>query len=99
MLTRRAFIKASGLAVFSISLGGLPTFLPRAALAATRPLGKKKVLVAIFQRGAMDGLMAVQPLNDPNLAKLRPGILIPTGLGPNGLLNLDDQIGRASCRE
>lgn len=91
MLNRRAFLKSTGLAVFSISLGGLPTFLPRTALAATRPPGKKKVLVAIFQRGAMDGLMAVQPLNDPHLAQLRPGILMPAGA--NGLLTLDGHFG------
>lgn len=68
MFTRRALLKAGGLALFASSLGGTPLFLGRAAQAATN----RKTLVALFQRGAMDGLMAVPPLDDPHLAKLRP---------------------------
>lgn len=95
MMTRRALLKTGALAVFSTTLGGLPTFIPRAALAATNNKSpKNKVLVAIFQRGAMDGLMAVQPQNDANLTKLRSGLIIPsTSAGKEGLLNLDDRFG------
>ena len=51
--TRRSFMKGGALALFA--LGGPPRFLVRAAFAegrATRP----KILIAVFQRGAVDGL-------------------------------------------
>jgi uncharacterized protein (DUF1501 family) len=38
--------------------------------------GKKKILVCIFQRGAMDGLMAVTPFADSYLRSLRPGLFM-----------------------
>ena len=88
MWNRRAFLKAGALAVMSFGWGGTPLFLTRAAEAQERT-GKRKVLVAIFQRGAMDGLMAVQPLADPELARLRPGLL----LGGKELLPLDGRFG------
>jgi uncharacterized protein (DUF1501 family) len=91
-LTRRAFLKSGSLAVFSIGVGGIPTFLPRAAWASTRPGRPKPVLVTLFQRGAMDGLMAVQPLNDPHLALARPNLLLPTS-GEGALLDLDGRFG------
>ena len=75
MWTRRAFLKGSSLAVLALGWGGLPAFLARAASAQTRP---KKTLVALFQRGAMDGLMAVQPLGDSQLATLRPQLFSRT---------------------
>jgi uncharacterized protein (DUF1501 family) len=73
MLTRRIFLKAGGIALFTLGTGG-PRFLTRAALAATGPgpSSRRKVLVTIFQRGAMDGLMAVPTLDDAALRRLRP---------------------------
>ncbi|HBL30607.1 MAG TPA: hypothetical protein DD490_27545, partial [Acidobacteria bacterium] len=75
MWTRRLFLKAGGLALFTLGAG--PRFLTRAALASeggARP--RRKVLVTVFQRGAMDGLMAVPPLGsgaqDARLRALRP---------------------------
>jgi uncharacterized protein (DUF1501 family) len=65
MWTRRLFLKAGGVALFTVGAG--PQFLARAAQAAQ----SRKVLVTIFQRGAMDGLMAVSPV-DGNLSSLRP---------------------------
>jgi len=75
MWTRRMFLKAGGIALFSVGAGGIgPRFLSRTALAAPGPAGsaRRKVLVTIFQRGAMDGLMAVSPLDDAALRTLRP---------------------------
>jgi uncharacterized protein (DUF1501 family) len=93
MWSRRAFLRNSGLSVFSVALGGLPTFLTRAAEAAPRGISaKRRILVTIFQRGAMDGVMAVQPLSDANLQQLRPGLFLPVG-GENGLITLDDRFG------
>ena len=72
MIDRRAFLKSGGISL--LTLGAGPAFLQRAALAAREPAAhsRRKVLVTIFQRGAMDGLMAVPPLGDPHLRKLRP---------------------------
>jgi uncharacterized protein (DUF1501 family) len=91
MWNRRAFLKAGALAVMSFGWGGTPLFLTRAA-AAPPGAGRRKVLVTVFQRGAMDGLMAVQPLADPSLAQLRPSLLLPRQ-GPGGLLPLDGRFG------
>jgi uncharacterized protein (DUF1501 family) len=74
MLTRRGFIKEAGLAF--VSFGLAPRFLVRAAHAA--PGGSRsRVLVAIFQRGAADGLNIVVPHGDPAYTRLRPGIAVP----------------------
>ena len=89
--TRRAFMKGSGLALFSASFGGTPLFLSRAADATHNPLahGRRKTLVTIFQRGAMDGLMAVTPYNDPALAEARPNLFMSLTDPENKLTDLD----------
>ena len=66
MITRRTFVKAGGCAL--VAYAGAPRFLVRAAHAAP-PSGK--VLVAIFQRGAVDGLSMVMPFGDPGYAGVR----------------------------
>ncbi len=72
MLDRRAFLKSGGVAL--VTLGAGPSFLARAAAASQAASGgRRKVLVTIFQRGAMDGLMAVPPLGEEALLnRLRP---------------------------
>ncbi len=72
MIDRRAFLKAGGIALFSAGAG--PAFLARTAAAADGPgaTGRRKALVTIFQRGAMDALAAVPPAGDSSLRKLRP---------------------------
>jgi len=94
MTTRRAFLKSGGVALFSVALGGNPLFIARAA-AATRQRGKRKVLVAIFQRGAMDGLMAVQPLTDNHLLDARPRLALSgaKSAGNSALIDLDGRFG------
>lgn len=47
-------------------------------------------LVVILLRGGMDGLSLVQPLDDPQLAALRPDLALTVG---DGLLDLDGQFG------
>jgi uncharacterized protein (DUF1501 family) len=94
MWTRRAFLKSGGLAVFSAGLGGCPPFLGGAAPASALPAtGQgRKVLVVLFQRGAMDGLMAAQPLHDAHLARARPSLVLPA-TGDGALLDLDGAYG------
>ena len=95
--TRRGFIKGSGLAAFSCSLGGIPSFLKQTTkmVQATGPFDRRKTLVCIFQRGAMDGIMAVQPIEDPNLNQLRPDLTYSAAraAGANQLLDLDGRFG------
>src|ERR671918_1080716 len=70
--SRRRFLKSTGLGF--LALGLPPSFLVRAAQA--RPVGEGKVMVVVFQRGAMDGLNAVIPFKDPAYYALRPSIAI-----------------------
>jgi uncharacterized protein (DUF1501 family) len=75
-ITRRVFIKGSGVAMLGYS--ALPAFLQRAVTATSAPAGaSKKILVVLFQRGAMDGLNAVVPHAEANYYRLRPSIAIP----------------------
>ena len=76
-MNRRLFLKNGGIA--AVSLGAVvsaPSFLLRAA-AQTPQQGRRKIFVAIFQRGAMDGLNAVAPYGEADYYNLRPNIAIP----------------------
>ncbi len=67
MLTRRYFLRGSALTMAGV--GSAPLWLARTAAAAP---GKKKTLVAIFLRGAADGLSIVAPFGDKRYKELRP---------------------------
>jgi uncharacterized protein (DUF1501 family) len=71
---RRLFLKTTGLGLVALGTGGPPRFLERlVSQAHADSIGRRRrTLVAIFQRGAMDGLMAVPPLEDVGLKELRP---------------------------
>ncbi len=80
-MNRRFFLKNSGIALASVSAATMsPSFLTR-ALAQSNALanggGRRKILIAIFQRGAMDGLSAVIPYAEPEYYNLRSSIAIP----------------------
>ena len=72
MISRRIFLKNGTLAL--VSLGFAPAFIAKSAKAAT---AKNKILVAIFQRGAVDGLNMVVPFGDPDYYRARPSLGIP----------------------
>ena len=96
MIARRAFMKSGAIALFAAGFqGGIPGFLLRAAGAETTGKGanKKKVLVCIFQRGAMDGLMAVTPFSDPALRTLRPGLFMSPAEKEGKIIDLDGNFG------
>ena len=61
-MDRRVFVKSGSLAL--LALGLPPQFLTRSLLAETRAAAKKKTLICIFQRGAVDGLNMVVPFGD-----------------------------------
>jgi uncharacterized protein (DUF1501 family) len=71
-MNRRAFLKGSGIAMFGV--GSAPLWLARASAQTTT---RRKVLVAVFQRGAADGLNVVIPYGDAQYYRLRPTIAIP----------------------
>ena len=76
-MNRRYFLKNGGIALAGLgAMTASPSFLTR-TLAESNQTGRKKVLIAIFQRGAMDGLNAVVPHGEPEYYSLRPGIAIP----------------------
>ena len=89
MTTRRVFLKQGAFAL--VSLGFAPSFLARTALAAT---GRSKQLIAIFQRGAVDGLNMIVPHGEGEYYKLRPSIAIARpGAGADASLDLDGFFG------
>jgi uncharacterized protein (DUF1501 family) len=67
--TRRTFVRDGACAL--VAYAAAPRFLLRAAGAA-EPKGK--ALVAVFQRGAVDGLSMVMPHGDADYAVTRPSI-------------------------
>jgi uncharacterized protein (DUF1501 family) len=97
MVSRRGFLKRGGIALFGIGLmGGIPSFMAEAAASQKRSrLYKgKRVLVCIFQRGAMDGLMAVTPFEDKYLKAARPDLSLASAQGtPGALIDLDGRWG------
>lgn len=97
MISRKAFLKAGGLSLFGIGIGGIPAFMAQAAelIEAPKLFKRKKILVSIFQRGAMDGLMAVSPFEDQFLKAARPGLFMsPVKSGNNNpLIDLDGRFG------
>ena len=89
MISRRIFLKNGAFAM--VSLGFAPTFLSRTALAAN---GRSKRLIAIFQRGAVDGLSLVVPHGDGEYYRARPTIAIQRPNAANdGAINLDGFFG------
>jgi uncharacterized protein (DUF1501 family) len=74
-ISRRIFLRNSAIAMAGV--GAAPLWLQRAAFAGEQQNGRKKVLVAIFQRGAADGLNIVVPHGEQRYYDLRPTIAIP----------------------
>ncbi|MGE5518779.1 MAG: DUF1501 domain-containing protein [Candidatus Dadabacteria bacterium] len=96
MTSRRAFLKSGALALFATGIGGVPNFVAKAAESRklSRLYKKNKILVCIFQRGAMDGLMAVTPFTDQYLQKARPTLFMSAAKSANKpLIDLDGKYG------
>ena len=73
--SRRIFLRNSALAMAGV--GSAPLWLQRAAFAGEQQNKRRKVLVAILQRGAADGLNIVVPHGEQRYYDLRPTIAIP----------------------
>ena len=79
MLTRRFFLRASAVAMAGVGMA--PSWLVRAAAQAGK---RRKILVAVFQRGAADGLNIVVPFFEKRYYEVRPTIAVPPPGKPNG---------------
>lgn len=96
MTSRRIFLKGGALALVTAGLGGVPSFIARAAQSRKiwSPYKRNKIMVCIFQRGAMDGLMAVTPFNDTYLQKARPSLFMSASKSATKpLIDLDGRFG------
>jgi uncharacterized protein (DUF1501 family) len=87
-MDRRVFLKNGSLAL--LSLGFAPAFIARTVQAAR---AKQKVLVAIFQRGAVDGLNMIVPFGESAYYQARPSLAIGKPGSPQGAVDLDGFFG------
>lgn len=90
MLDRRVLLKSGALAMLSFGAG--PSFLRRAAL-ATGTSPRRRTLVTLFQRGAMDALAAVPPTGGSELAALRPSLAMSAARSAGAGAVLDLGVG------
>jgi uncharacterized protein (DUF1501 family) len=91
VVSRRVFLKNGAFTL--VSLGFAPSFLARTAYAAGAATRSKR-LIAIFQRGAVDGLSVVVPFGDPEYYRARPSIAIARPNGADGgAVDLDGFFG------
>jgi uncharacterized protein (DUF1501 family) len=91
MVSRRVFLKDGAFAL--VSLGFAPSFLARTAFASASAT-RRKQLIAIFQRGAVDGLSVVVPFAEREYYRARPsiGVAAPGG-DANAAIDLDGFFG------
>lgn len=95
-MNRRFFLKSGSVALASIGISlSAPSFLERVAFGNTLTGGKRKTLIAIFQRGAVDGLNMVVPFGDSGYYSARSTIAIPKPAEgkDEGAINLDGFFG------
>jgi uncharacterized protein (DUF1501 family) len=95
-MDRRYFLRASGITLASFGLMSVaPEFLHQFASAQTtkNAFGKKKTLITIFQRGAVDGLNMVVPYGEDSYYSLRPTIGIQSPNKADGAIDLDGFFG------
>ena len=90
-MNRRYFIKSGSIALASLGvMATAPSFLKRALAESVSTPGRRKTLIAIFQRGAVDGLNVVVPFGEHSYYDLRPSIAVPKpDGGAEAAINLD----------
>ncbi|MFL6279198.1 MAG: DUF1501 domain-containing protein [Vicinamibacterales bacterium] len=89
MISRRIFLKNGGLAL--VSLGFAPAFLARTVAAAD---ARRRVLITIFQRGAVDGLNMIVPFGERAYYAARPSLAIAApGRSQEAVVDLDGFFG------
>ena len=91
-MNRRFFLKSGSVALASLGVSfSAPAFLERVVLANDGKArnGKRKTLIAIFQRGAVDGLNMIVPFGESNYYSSRPAIAIPKPQAGNAETAID----------
>jgi uncharacterized protein (DUF1501 family) len=86
--SRRIFLRQGGMAL--LSLGFAPAFVSRLAADAG---ARQKLLIVVFQRGAVDGLNMVVPFGDGEYYRARPTLAIARPGAADGAINLDGFFG------
>jgi uncharacterized protein (DUF1501 family) len=98
-MNRRFFLRSGSVALASFGLlNAMPSFLQRVALGQQLERltgGRRKTLIAIFQRGAVDGLNMVAPHGERAYYDLRPAIALaqPAAGNAEAAINLDGFFG------
>ncbi len=95
-MDRRYFLKTGGIGLASFGLmAAAPDFLHQfaSAQASKESFGRKKVLVTIFQRGAVDGLNMIVPHGEAEYYNWRRNIAVPQPGKTEGAIDLDGHFG------
>lgn len=91
MTTRRLFLRSSLMTMGAVAgQSAVPAWFVRAAAQENR---KHKILIAVFQRGAADGLNMVVPFFESRYYEVRPSIAVPPPGRQNGAIDLDGRFG------
>ena len=95
-MNRRQFLKYLAsmfvISLFPLGLTGWAGGLDDNIL-STSPQLKRKKLIVLFQRGAVDGLSVVVPYGEGRYYDARPTIAIPSSGNANGVLDLNGYFG------
>ena len=86
--SRRVFLRQGAMAL--LSLGFAPAFVSRIAAQGAE---RRKLLIVVFQRGAVDGLNMVVPYGDAGYQRARPSIAIARPGSADGAIDLDGFFG------
>ena len=86
--SRRVFLKQGALAL--LTLGFAPGFVSRIAAESAE---RRKLLIVVFQRGAVDGLNMVVPFGEPEYYRARPNIAVGRPGSDGGAIDLDGFFG------
>jgi uncharacterized protein (DUF1501 family) len=95
-MNRRFFLKSGSIALASLGASlSAPAFLERVVMGANGAAGKRKTLIAIFQRGAVDGLNMVVPFGESDYYSARPSVAIakPAPGNADAAIDLDGFFG------
>jgi len=86
--SRRVFLRNGALAL--LSFGFAPSFVSRIAAESVE---RRKLLIVVFQRGAVDGLNMVVPFGDADYYRARPTIAVARPGAADGAIDLDGYFG------
>jgi len=86
--SRRVFLRDGAMAL--LALGFAPSFVSRLGAEAPR---SRKLLITVFQRGAVDGLNMVVPFGEAEYYRARPSIAVAKPGSAEGAIDLDGFFG------